>query len=231
MITAAIIGRSSSHYFPISRALTTLHLPTTTAQPILPSCYPQNSFSFSYHLSFRRNYIIDTMTRSSLLAVTTTCTQLFLLIGGIQSFATPFNHNRSNDLTNNKSNNNQKGAAKTEIQSQDTSSLQRYTTTSVGIILSKVALAKAWYIYKCNICLPSLHTPEPTPGPVDLCVNFSSLLTNNGYIEIAPFTSKEMGGLFLSTKKYFAKSIHFCTQTKTCSSQPTKISFTLTLQN
>ena len=108
MITAAIIGRSSSHYFPISRALTTLHLPTTTAQPILPCCYPQNSSSFSYHhpLSFRRNHIIDTMTISSLLAVTTTCTQLFLLIGGIQSFATPFNHNRSNDLTNN---NHQKG--------------------------------------------------------------------------------------------------------------------------
>jgi len=112
MITAAIIGRSSSHYFPISRALTTLHLPTTTAQPILPSCYPQNSSSFSYHLSFRRNHIIDTMTRSSLLAVTTTCTQLVLLIGGIQSFATPFNHHRNNDLTNN---NHQKGTAKKDF--------------------------------------------------------------------------------------------------------------------
>eukprot|EP00984_Skeletonema_dohrnii_P009084 scaffold3424_cov111-Skeletonema_dohrnii-CCMP3373.AAC.6 len=118
MITAAIIGRSSSsHYFPISRALPTLH-PPTTAQPILPSCYPQNSSSFSYHhyLTFRRKYIIDTMTRSSLLAVTTTCTQLFLLIGGIQSFATPFNHHRNNDLTNN--NNHQKlndGAAKEDF--------------------------------------------------------------------------------------------------------------------
>jgi len=116
MITAAIIGRSSSsHYFPISRALTTLHLPTAAAQPILPCCYPQNSSSFSYHhhLSFRRYYIIDTMTRSSVLAVTTTCTQLFLLIGGIQSFATPFNHHRNNDLTNN--NNHQKGAAKKDF--------------------------------------------------------------------------------------------------------------------
>ena len=35
-----------------------------------------------------------------MLAVTTTCAQLFLLIGGIQSFATPFNYHRSsNDLT------------------------------------------------------------------------------------------------------------------------------------
>ena len=114
MIAAAftIIGRSSSssssHCFPIiSRALTILHLPppptatAAVAQPILPSCscYPQNSSSFPLTTT-RYTTIEEMMTKSSMLAVTTTCTQLFLLIGGIQSFATPFNYHRSsNGLT------------------------------------------------------------------------------------------------------------------------------------
>ena len=96
MITAAILllfGRSSSHCFAVVRALPILNLPSPTAtQSLLNSSHLQNSA----YLTFRNN--IQMMTRSSLLAVTTTCTQLFLLIGGIQSFATPFNSHRSNDL-------------------------------------------------------------------------------------------------------------------------------------
>ena len=95
MITAVTtLGRrssSSSHCFLISRALTILHLPTTTAaEPIIPSTYPQNSCT--------RYYYTIMMTRPSIiLAVTTTCTQLFLLIGGIQSFATPFHYHRGSN--------------------------------------------------------------------------------------------------------------------------------------
>jgi hypothetical protein len=97
MITAVTttIGRSSSssHSFLISRALTILHLPTAAAQPKIPSSYPQNRYYYTTLM----------MTRPSIiLAVTTTCTQLFLLIGGIQSFATPFHYHRgsnTNDLT------------------------------------------------------------------------------------------------------------------------------------
>jgi len=92
MITAAasIIGRLSSS------SLTKLLLPSAT------TIYPLQNSSSLNHLT-RITHLKMIIKRSSLLAATTTCTQLFLLIGGIQSFATPFNylHRNTNELLNN----------------------------------------------------------------------------------------------------------------------------------
>ena len=147
------------------------------------------------------------MTRSSLLAVTTTCTQLFLLIGGIQSFATPFNHNRSNDLTNN-NNNHQKLNAKKDFklwsQATDKSSsgeaiLDLSEGRSSGSVLTDLVTNGAPK-EKEEACSDDTTTNEKTTDDVAKVITKQPIST-------PPTTTTTSGTKIIATDDQFIKSL------------------------